>query len=200
MTKINALTLEVPDVAAAESFYDTAFGLDGRLRFQQGTAPTTGFRGFTVSLVVADPTVVDSFIDPAVAAGATVLKPAKKSLWGYGGAIAAPDGTVWTVATSSKKPTGAPARTVDDIVLLLGVDDVAATKQFYVEHGLTVAKSYGGKYVEFDGASGGVTLAVQGRKAAAKNAGTDAQGSGSHRIVIDSDADAFTDPDGFVWR
>jgi hypothetical protein len=26
-----------------------------------------------------------------------------------------------------------------------------------------------------------------------------AEGSGSHRIAIDSDAGAFVDPDGFAW-
>ena len=35
-------------------------------------------------------------------------------------------------------------------MLLLGVDDVKATKQFYVDHGLAVGKSFGSKYVEFD--------------------------------------------------
>ena len=62
----------------------------------------------------------------------------------------APDGTIWKVATSSKKDTGPATRQVDDVVLLLGVDDVKATKQFYVDRGLTVGKSFGSKYVEFE--------------------------------------------------
>jgi hypothetical protein len=37
-----------------------------------------------------------------------------------------------------------------EIVLLLGVADVAASKRFYVDHGLAVAKSFGRKYVQFD--------------------------------------------------
>jgi hypothetical protein len=44
----------------------------------------------------------------ALDAGATTLKEAKKSFWGYG-----------------------------------GVDNVEATKQFYVDRGLTAAKSFG---------------------------------------------------------
>ncbi|ROZ89141.1 glyoxalase [Gordonia sp. OPL2] len=198
MTNIDSITLEVPDTAAAETFYDKAFGLGDRLRFQKSEAPTSGFRGFVLSLVVADPGVVDSFLHPAIDAGATVLKPAKKSFWGYGGVVAAPDGTIWKVATSTKKDTGAPARTVADVVLLIGADDVAVSKKFYETAGLTVSKSFGRKYVEFDSAPDAVTLALYGRKAAAKDAGVPADGSGSHRIVVGGGA-SFTDPDGFVW-
>ncbi|GAB18699.1 hypothetical protein GOEFS_062_00080 [Gordonia effusa NBRC 100432] len=199
MTTINALTLEVSDVDAAKVFYEKAFGLDGVLRFEQSDAPTNGFRGYVLSLVVADPAVVDSLFEPAIAAGATEIKPAKKSLWGYGASLQAPDGTVWTIASSSKKPTGAPLRTVDNVVVLIGADDVAASKQFYVENGLTVAKSFGRKYVEFDGADSQIKLALNPRKLAAKNAGVAPDGSGSHRLVINSDAGSFTDPDGIAW-
>ncbi|MDH3009263.1 glyoxalase [Gordonia alkanivorans] len=200
MTNINALTLEVPDLSAAEVFYDKAFGLGDRLRFRVAESPSQGFRGFVISLVVADPTVVDSFLEPAVDAGATVLKPARRSFWGYGGVVQAPDGTIWKVAGSSKKPTGAPARRADDLVLLLGVDDVAATKQFYVERGFTVGKSYGRKYVEFESDPNSVKLALYGRKAAAKDAGVDPAGAGSHLLVIGGDAGQFSDPDGFTWE
>ena len=43
------------------------------------------------------------------------------------------------------------------------------------------------------------TSGFRGR-AAAKDAGVDPDGSGSHRIVIGSDAEPFTDPDGFAWE
>lgn len=85
-------------------------------------------------------------------------------------------------------------------MLLLGVDDVAATKAFYVEHGLSVAKSFGRKYVEFDAEPGAVKLALYGRKAAAKDAGVPLEGSGSHRIRVDGDLGSLVDPDGFVWQ
>jgi hypothetical protein len=42
--------------------------------------------------------------------GATPLKPVAKSFWGYGGVVQAPDGAIWTVATSSKKDTGPATR------------------------------------------------------------------------------------------
>ena len=85
-------------------------------------------------------------------------------------------------------------------MLLLGVADVNASKRFYVDRGLTVAKSFGSKYVEFDTAGSAVKLALYGRRAAAKDAGVAPDGTGSHRLVIGSDADAFTDPDGFAWE
>ena len=85
-------------------------------------------------------------------------------------------------------------------MLLLGVADVKATKQFYVERGLSVAKSFGSKYVEFDAADSPVKLALYSRRAAAKDAGVAADGTGSHRIVIVGDGEPFTDPDGFAWE
>jgi predicted lactoylglutathione lyase len=83
-------------------------------------------------------------------------------------------------------------------VLLLGVADVAASKRFYLDHGIPVARSFGRKYVQFDTAP--VKLALYGRNALAKDAGVSPEGAGSHRIVIESEAGAFTDPDGFAWE
>ena len=200
MTSIESITLQVADSSAAQRFYANAFGLDSQLRLQESDAPTTGFRGFTLSLVVSQPNIVYLFIDAALENGATSLKPAKKGFWGYGGVVQAPDGTIVKVATSSKKNTGPATRQIDELVLLLGVDDVKATKQFYVDHGLTVGKSFGSKYVEFDAAGSAIKFALYGRRAAAKDAGVSPEGSGSHRILIHGDVEAFTDPDGFAWE
>jgi len=106
-------------------------------------------RGFTLSLVVSQPATVDGLIGAALDAGATPLKPAKKGFWGYGGLVRAPDGTIWKVATSSRKDTGPATRQIDEIVLLLGAADVAASKRLYVDRGLEVARSFGRKYVQF---------------------------------------------------
>jgi len=198
MTSIESLTLEVPDATAANAFYTAAFGLDNQVALRASDAPTTGFRGFTLSLVVSQPATVDGFIGAALDAGATPLKPAKKGFWGYGGVVHAPDGTIWKVATSSKKDTGPATRRIDEIVLLLGVADVAASKRFYVDRGLQVARSFGRKYVQF--ATAQVKVALYGRRALAKDAGVSPDGTGSHRIVIGSDAGSFTDPDGFAWE
>jgi catechol 2,3-dioxygenase-like lactoylglutathione lyase family enzyme len=200
MTSIEAITLEVPDVAAAEAFYARSFGLGDRLRLRPSDAPTTGFRGFTLSLIVSQPVTADALMSAALEAGATALKPAKKSLWGYGGVLCAPDGTIWKVATSSKKNTGPATRQIDEVVLLLGASDVAATKRFYVERGLTVGKSFGRKYVEFEAPAAAIKIGLYGRRALAKDAGVPPDGTGSHRIAIHSNAGSFSDPDGFVWQ
>jgi predicted lactoylglutathione lyase len=200
MTSIESLTLDVADPAAAHRFYTTAFGLDKPLRFRSAQPPTDGFRWFTLSLTVAQPADVKALVGAALAAGATALKPVAKSLWGYGGVVQAPDGTIWKVATSAKKDTGPAAKQVDQIVLLLGAEDVAASKRFYTSHGLAVAKSFGSKYVEFATESGPVKLALYGRRALAKDAGVPPEGSGSHRLAIGGDAGSFTDPDGFEWE
>lgn len=200
MTYIDSVTLEVADPTAAERFYTAAFGLDTLLRLRASQEPTTGFRGFCLSLVVSQPADVDALIDAALDAGAAALKPAAKSLWGYGGVLQAPDGTIWKVATSVKKDTGPATRQVNDIVLLLGVTDMAASKRFYVDRGLTVAKSFGPMYVEFATGSSPIKLALYRRRALAKDVGVSPDGTGSHRIAIGGTAEPFTDPDGFTWE
>src|ERR1700722_17199302 len=192
---IMSVTLDVPDPVAAGDFYRAAFGSGPYLRLRAAQAPTSGFRGFTLSLVVSQPGTVDGLIGAALDAGATALKPAKKGFWGYGGVVCAPDGTIWKVATSAKKNTGPATRQIDDIVLLLGVCDVAASKRFYTERGLAVARSFGRKYVEFASPASHVKLALYERRALAKDAGVSPDGAGSHRIVIACDAGPFTDPD-----
>lgn len=198
MATIDYVTIDVKDAATAERFYTEVLGLDKRVRLRASDAPTSGFRGFTLSLVVSQPADVNALVDAAVDAGATTRKPARKSLWGYGGAFRAPDGTVVTVAATSKKDTGPATRAIDDLVLQLGVGDVAASKRFYVDRGLTVTKSYGRKYVEFDTAP--VSLTLYRRDALAKVAGVTPEGTGSHRLVIHTDVGPFTDPDGFEWE
>ena len=180
MTSIESVTLELPDPAAAERFYTTAFGLDTQI------APA-GLGGADDRLprvhAVAHGVPAGHrrrLIGAALDAGATTLKPAAKSLWGYGGVVQAPDGTIWKVATSAKKDTGPATRQIDEIVLLLGVADVAASKRFYVDRGLTVAKSFGRKYVEF-------ATPVEPRQAGALRAPRPRQGRrrlpGRHRIA-----------------
>jgi uncharacterized glyoxalase superfamily protein PhnB len=197
--EIKSVILEAADPEAADKFY-AAFGVGAYVGVRASEQPTTGFRAFTLSVVVSQPSTADGFLRSAVEAGATVLKPAAKSFWGYGGVVQAPDGAIWKVATPAKKDTGPATREVDNVALLLGVADVKKTKRFYVDRGLAVRKSFGGKYVEFEAGSSPVKLALYGRHALAKDAGVGPDGTGSHRIVIGTDAEPFTDPDGFVWE
>ncbi|GAA4555057.1 glyoxalase [Pseudonocardia xishanensis] len=198
-TAITSLAIEVSEPAQASPFY-AAVGLADAVGVRASDAPSTGFRGFTLSLVVGQPSTVDSLVGSALEAGATVLKPVAKSFWGYGGVVRAPDGTIVKVASSSKKETGPATRRIDDVVLLLGVEDVKAATRFYVERGLSVAKSFGGRYAEFDTAGSPVKLALYGRRAAAKDAGVDPAGSDSHRLVVIGSVGPITDLDGFVWE
>ncbi|MDI9978525.1 glyoxalase [Rhodococcus sp. IEGM 1307] len=195
---IESLALETPDPTTAKAFH-AALGLDEHISARDTDAPTTGFRGYTLSLVMSQPNIVDAYVGAALENGGTTIKPVKKSLWGYGGVLQGPDGALWKVATSSKKNTGPATRHIEDLVLLLGVEDVKASKQFYLDHGLEVTRSFGRKYVEF--ATGpNVKLALYGRRALAKDAGVSPDGTGAHRIVISGDAEPFTDPDGFTWQ
>ncbi|GAA3221673.1 glyoxalase [Actinocorallia longicatena] len=199
MTFIEHVTIEAADVEAAARFHD-ALGLGERVRLRASEEPTSGFRGFTLSLTASQPGNVRALFDAGIAAGGTVIKPVAKSLWGVGGTLRAPDGTIWKIATSGRKDSAPAAKEFDSVVLLLGVDDVAATKRYYVDCGLTVDKSFGSKYVQFAGGQGAVTLGLYKRKALAKDAGVPAEGSGSHRITVGSAAGPFTDPDGFLWE
>lgn len=197
---IESLTIEAADPAAARAFYAAAFGPDLPLRFRASDAPTQGFRGFHVSLTMAQPADVDALAETAVAAGAEVVRPVTRSFWGYGGVLRAPDGAIWKAVSSSKKDKSPASRTIEGIVLLIGADDVLASKAHYVERGFRVAKSFGRKYVEFESGGGRVTLGLLSRKALAKDAGVPMAGSGSHRIALNGGGSAVTDPDGFAWE
>ncbi len=198
ITSIDSITLDVADPEAAERFYADAFGLGTLVHTRASDAPASGFRGFTVSLIVSQPSNVSALFDSAVAAGATVLKPVEKSLWGVGCVVQAPDGAIWKVATSEKKDTGPATREIDRIVVLLGAEDVSASKRFYADRGLAVGKSFG-SYVDFDTPSSPIGLGLYKRRALAKDAGVAPEGTGSHRIQINGNAGSFTDPDGFAW-
>jgi catechol 2,3-dioxygenase-like lactoylglutathione lyase family enzyme len=59
----------------------------------------SGFRGVGLARNVADPASVDALVARAVAAGATLAKPAQKVFWGgYSGYVADPDGHLWEIA------------------------------------------------------------------------------------------------------
>ncbi len=82
------------------------------------------------------------------------------------------DGVIWKLATSAKKDKGPATRKIDDLVLLIGAADLGASKRFYVERGLSVKRSFPGRYVEFDAPAGGIKLALYpGRAGLAKDAG-----------------------------
>lgn len=193
---LTAITVEADDPETALAFY-RAIGLV-HVRVRGSGAATAGFRGFALSLVAAQPSAVDALLAAATEHGAEPVQPAKRSLWGYGGSVRTPDGTLLTLASASKRETGAASGPFDSVVLQLGVDDVAASRAFYEERGFGIDRSFGKRYAEL--ATGGITVSLNARRAVAKAAGVDPEGSGSHRLAIHSDAGAFVDPDGFAWE
>ncbi len=198
---IASLTLEVSDPTASQSFYETALDVGSQVRARTAGTPATGFRGFTISLVVGQPSTVDSLLETALADGAKTVKPAEKGLWGYGAVVQDADGVIWKLATSAKKDKGPATRKIDDLVLLIGATDMRASKRFYVERGLSVKRSFPGRYVEFDAPARGIKLALYpGRAGLAKDAGVSPDGDGPHGIAVNSTAGRFSDPDGFVWE
>lgn len=199
MADIDSVTVEVTDLSTARSFYDTAFGLGDILRLRTTDAPSSGFRGWHVSLIASQPGDVNALFDAAVAAGATALKPVAKSMWGHGGVVRAPDGAIWKLATSAKKDSGPVSPKVNEIVLLIGATDVSASKKFYVARGLKVGKGFG-SYVDFDLRSSRIGFGLYKHRALAKDAGVPPEGTGSHRLAVHSDLGEFTDPDGFAWE
>ncbi|NED55054.1 glyoxalase, partial [Micromonospora aurantiaca] len=86
MTSFESLTLEVSDTAAAQAFYD-AVGITPYVDVRASDEPADGFRGFALSLVASQPGNVDALVRAALDAGATTLKPAAKSFWGYGAVV-----------------------------------------------------------------------------------------------------------------
>ena len=140
---IQHLVLEAPDPAASDLLAQ-ALGVDHLVSHVPATGERDGFHGFSLSLVCSQPGNVDALYEAATAAGATPLKTPAKSFWGYGAVVQAPDGTVWKLASSAKKDTAPAAAAFDDLVLLLGVTDVKASKRFYVEQGLSAGRSFGG--------------------------------------------------------
>lgn len=115
MLSLDVITLGVPGVQAARSFYTSAlsatttdygqsvnldmhrtgqvalYGTEA-LAVNTGAEPaTSGFRGYIVSYIVSQPSEVETLLDAAVRDGAKVLKPAKKKfLSGFSAICQAP--------------------------------------------------------------------------------------------------------------
>ncbi|MFC7640939.1 hypothetical protein ACFQX6_07985 [Streptosporangium lutulentum] len=65
MVSIESAHLEVADPTAVGRFYTDAFGSGSQVRLRASEAPTTGFRGFTLSLTVSRPSTVNGLIGSA---------------------------------------------------------------------------------------------------------------------------------------
>lgn len=124
--RLSLVTIGVPDLAAARDFYVTGLGwtpvldIAGEVAFLQvapgvllslyGAAelaadigpdrsPAATVGNVTLAHNVGSEEQVDAVLDDAARAGATILKPAQRAVWGgYHGYFADPAGTPWEVA------------------------------------------------------------------------------------------------------
>lgn len=121
--RISMITFGVRELAASIRFYEAGLGLPrmdsppevafftlngswlglyGRdaLAADAAVSPEgSGFEGFTLSHNVASEAEVDALMQQALAAGATLAKPAQKTDWGgYAGYFRDPDGHLWEIA------------------------------------------------------------------------------------------------------
>lgn len=121
--RLSIVTLGVEDLDAATAFYRDGLDFpelesDGEIAFfdlggtQLALYPWdeladdatvspdgSGFRGVTLAHNVASKAQVEAVLEEAVAAGATIIKPAQDVFWGgYSGYFTDPDGHLWEVA------------------------------------------------------------------------------------------------------
>lgn len=121
--RISMITLGVDDLARSIRFYEDGLGfprmdsppevafftLNGSWLGLYGrealaadamvAAQGSGFNGFSLAHNVTSEAEVDEVIELALAAGATLAKPAQRASWGgYTGYFRDPDGHLWEVA------------------------------------------------------------------------------------------------------
>jgi catechol 2,3-dioxygenase-like lactoylglutathione lyase family enzyme len=121
--RISIITLGVSDLDRSREFYErlgwrrSMAGSEGIVFFQAGgvalglypreelakdaTVPPDGqgFRSLTLAHNARSRAEVDSVLEEAKAAGASILKPGQEAFWGgYSGYFSDPDGFLWEVA------------------------------------------------------------------------------------------------------
>jgi catechol 2,3-dioxygenase-like lactoylglutathione lyase family enzyme len=128
-TKIDVITIAVPDLDGARRFYEQ--GLRATVRDDQGALSvrlggnaselalrpwesaaadagvpghSSGFRGFTLSYIVDSADEVDAVLERAQRYGGNVSKPPKNAVWGYSAYVTDPSGCLWKVASSKRRP------------------------------------------------------------------------------------------------
>jgi uncharacterized protein len=197
---LDLITIGAPDVQDGAAFYAAALPFDRNgsgglavrdiqaLAADVGADPATrGFRGWALSAIVEEPRDVRALLDAAVAQRATVLKPAKRKLFGeYAATYRAPDGAVWKLAAVSKKDRESKARLPKAVetALYLGVPEPSRTKVFYEALGMTADHDYGDKFVDFAITDEQCRLGLLPRNGLAKDVGVDEDGDGFSAVIL----------------
>jgi hypothetical protein len=223
--KIDIITIGVTDLDAAREFYESGFGChveDEQSEFvavrlganasqvvlqpwqalaaNAGvSAKGSGFRGFTLSYIVDSAEGVDEVLAQVVRAGGEVSKPPKSAFWGYSAYVTDPDGHLWKIASSKRRPliargTPQPASTeAKEVPITLGVADMKQAKSFYGDAlGFSVKKDYR-KFVSFSGADGTSDLGLYTWDALANDAATSPTGSGFRGFSLTQLVDSAED-------
>jgi uncharacterized glyoxalase superfamily protein PhnB len=218
MLTLDAITIAVDDPAEVKAFYESGLGAtvvaDHGVYVSYGLgsdaltvgvmarealaadagvpADGSGFNGITLSYIVDTADQVDSVVAAATAAGGSIVKPARNTMWGgYSGHVADPAGTLWKIVSSRRRSLfgrshvgetgGTPA--AREVVITLGARDVRRTKSFYEGLGARVDKDYK-KFatLAFGAGAGGIALYEWG--ALADDAGVPADGTGFRGFML----------------
>jgi catechol 2,3-dioxygenase-like lactoylglutathione lyase family enzyme len=232
--KIDVITLGVTDLERAGQFYEQGFGAaigeeqtsvtvehGGNasplvLRPWESVAAdagvpsrTAGFRGFTLSYILESADGVDDLLARAEQFGGVISKAPKNALWGYSAYVTDPDGYLWKVASSKRRPliarkgtTAVNGHTIKarEVPITIGVADMKRAKEFYRDGlGLPVKKDYR-KFVMFSGEDGTSDLGMYQREALADDAAVDPDGSGFRGFSISHIVDSATRVDALLAR
>ena len=233
-SRIDAITLGVADLHRAREFYEDGLGFPveqergGSVTHALGAGPSklvlcpwdslagdaglspesSGFRGFTLSYIVEEAHQVDEVLARAVRSGGDLSKPPRNAMWGYSAYVTAPDGCLWKIASSKRRPLIGRNRRAGssegdakrEIALTVGVADMKRARQFYKDGlGCPVKKDYS-KFVSFGGDDGTPDLAMYTWDALAADAGVPATGSGFRGFSITHVVDSADDVDAELGK
>ena len=221
--KVDTVSIGVTDTSSSLEFYERGFGFrvreraPERISFELGRASTlelrewdrlasdvgvspesSGFRGFTLSYIVADPSGVDDMLARLAAAGGEIVKEPRFAFWGYSGHVSDPSGHLWKIASPKRKRLLGGKRAVngvpepvaaDELALTIGVGDMKRAKRFYKDElGNPTKKEYS-KFVSFDG-DGGPDLSMYKWDALADDADVPADGTGFRGFTMSHAVDS----------
>lgn len=176
---VDAVVLGVPDVSAASAFHSAMFTGGGAmsLEFRPDSEldRSAGLRA-ALAAITPGPSGVTAIIAAAEKAGARVIKPAKKQLFGeFAGSVRAPDGSLWKLAAASKRDprgdAGSASQATTETAVYLAVASPKTSKKFYEALGMTTEHDYGDTFVDFTVSGGRSRLGLIPVKGLAKDLG-----------------------------